>query len=203
MFTSSAGWGIFKYGNWTGRKSLPPSTWASEGVSVFIFPPFAVSQQRTKPLGQVETILRSTCCSPFDCESLLQSWRGLHLHATDFLGHLSVEAGVITTGLLVATVVGWVVVCVVTCSLTKTGSIGRQQRTVPYSQLTANLKSISSIGHESIDSQLQPFSFSCSLWLCAGAKVVIVLTGRIITFDTSSECVLSSSAGIGSELSNK
>lgn len=123
------------------------------------------SQQRTEPAGQLETNLRSTCCSSFDCIGRSQSLRGLHLHATDFLGHLSVEAGVITTGLFVIEVVVCVVVgvgaCVVTCSLTKTGSNGRQQRTVPYSQLTANLKSMSSMGHESMDSQLQPSSFSC------------------------------------------
>lgn len=136
FFTSSAGCGILRKGNWTGRKPLPPRTWASGLTSVLWFSIFIpVSQQRTKPAMQLVSDFLS-----MDCSS--HSLRGLHLH--DFFGHLSVEAGVTTTGLL-----GVV-------SLIRTGSNGRQQRTVPYSQLTANRKSISSIGQESMGSHLQP-----------------------------------------------
>lgn len=137
---------------------------------------FPESQQRTEPTGQLIVDFRSIVCPSFDWKSLSHSLRGLHLQEVDFLLNLRVEEGVTTTVLF-----GGV-------SLIKTGSSGRQQRTVPYSQLTANRKSISSIGHESIGSHLQPsLLFSCCFWPNDGGIVVNILAGRIITFDAAIE----------------
>ena len=184
FFTSSAGCGIFRKGSWTGRNPLPPKTWASGLVSVLEFPILVpVSQQRTLPTLQPISDFLSIVCSS-------HSLRGLHLH--DFLGHFNVEAGVTTTGLLDVV------------SFMRTGSNGRQHRTVPYSQLTAKRKSISSIGQELIGSHLHPsalLSFSCC-WLWSGARVDSWDTGRIITLAAPREWERSSSFALDSVLNN-